>query len=182
MTDVQLLARSAQGDADAYAAFVARHGGYLLALLRRFGLGPQDAQDTAQQAFLRGWRSAQTYRAERAAPRTWLSTIALNLARNQLRNHQRRRMAMLRLAQEPKEQLSTHSPESSERAVQMRGALAHMSAEQREIIMLRIDLALSFTDIAERLAISPANARQRFHRATKALRSHLQSEVDHESS
>ncbi len=173
MTDAQLLARTAAGDSRAFSTFAARHGSWLLALLQRFGLHRADAEDTAQQALLKAYEAAGRYDAGRAEPRAWLSTIALNLARNQRRGAERRELATARLRsqvdsrarQEPSALM-----ERAQRRAQLRDALLALGPEDRALVMMRVDLQQPFAHIARELGITPSAARQRFHRAVQKLK------------
>jgi RNA polymerase sigma-70 factor (ECF subfamily) len=177
MNDVDLIQLSAAGDARAFNAFARRHGPYLLALLKRFGLAHEDAEDTAQQTFLRAFQALDRYQPERSAPRSWLSTIALNLARNARRGHGRRGRALRRFASE---QSRSTAPEVSglEKATnrqRLDAAIAALPEAPRTILLLRLDAELPFAAIAEQLGTTPAASKQRFHRAVRRLKKELDS-------
>ena len=88
-SDWRLLAASAAGDGDAFAALVERHQSRLLALCERVLGDREEARDAAQEVFLKAYRHAGD-----AEPRgelsTWLYRIALNHCFNRLR---RRKLA-----------------------------------------------------------------------------------------
>ena len=79
MTDEELVALARHGDADAFDQLVSRHQSAVyraaLAALRI----PEDAEEAAQDAFVRGWRSLDRFRGG-ASFRTWILTIAWNRA------------------------------------------------------------------------------------------------------
>jgi RNA polymerase sigma-70 factor (ECF subfamily) len=82
--DLAQVLRAAQGDRAAFAALVRRHQHGLFGFLGRMGLGQAQAQDLAQESFLRVWRHLDQFDPRRAAFSTWLYTIARRLALNWL--------------------------------------------------------------------------------------------------
>lgn len=82
--DLALVIRAAQGDRAAFAALVRRHQRGLFGFLGRMGIGQAQAQDLAQESFLRVWRHLGEFDPRRAAFSTWLYTIARRLALNWL--------------------------------------------------------------------------------------------------
>ena len=76
------VARAAAGERDAYAALVRRFQRPLFAFLGRMGLRQAEAEELAQDTFIRAWQHLPSYRAEAGAFSTWLFTIAANLSRN----------------------------------------------------------------------------------------------------
>lgn len=84
-SDESLLAGVAAGDTDAMTALVRRYQRRVFGLARTV-LGDQGAaEDVAQEAFVRLWRHAEAYDAQRAPVATWLLTITRNLAIDALR-------------------------------------------------------------------------------------------------
>ncbi len=133
------------------------------------GVSLDDADDVAQTALLRAWRSIQHLHApEPGQMCSWLDTIARNAAIDLARQQSRRPVGPL------DEDVS--DPRSVVGEVEMRvvldGALQalHGLPEQlREPLLMSVVDDLSAPQIAERLAITPASARQRIARARKAL-------------
>lgn len=78
-SDEDLMARAGQGDRLAYARLVERHLGRVHAVARRFLSNATEAEDVAQEAFLRVWTQAPKWRPEGAKFTTWLYRIAVNL-------------------------------------------------------------------------------------------------------
>ncbi|HMC39828.1 MAG TPA: sigma-70 family RNA polymerase sigma factor, partial [Acidimicrobiales bacterium] len=85
MDDEALLAGFAAGDSEISVAFVRRFQGHAFGVALAILGDPAQAEDVAQQAFERAWRSAARYDPGRAAVRTWLTTITRNLAIDSLR-------------------------------------------------------------------------------------------------
>src|SRR5262249_38819493 len=84
-SDEALLAGMAAGDRDAAAAFVRRFQHRVVGLAVTMLGDPAQAQDVAQEAFLRAWRNGSTYDPGRGSVPTWLLTVTRNLAIDSLR-------------------------------------------------------------------------------------------------
>src|SRR5262245_39013877 len=83
--DEALLSRIADGDAAAVRALVARKLPRVLGLAQRMLNDPGEAEDVAQETFLRAWRQAPKWRTGEARFDTWLHRVALNLCYDRLR-------------------------------------------------------------------------------------------------
>jgi RNA polymerase sigma-70 factor, ECF subfamily len=80
----QLLNASLAGDGASFGAIVRRYQQPLFSFLGRMGLSQSQAEDIAQEAFLRAWGHLSSFDAKRAQFSTWLFAIARNLALNEL--------------------------------------------------------------------------------------------------
>src|ERR1700679_2882843 len=78
-----LIARARAGDETAFAQLVTEHSARVHGALRRFGLSPQEADEVAQEVFLRAWRGLPRFE-ERSRFSTWLYRIAFNEAQRRL--------------------------------------------------------------------------------------------------
>lgn len=179
-TDEALCQAFLGGDEDAFGVLVERHRGLVLALVRRFTSGPDEAADLAQQAFLRALEASRrvfgrwTFRGE-ASFRAWLVRIALNLAKNHARQGSRWRMARLvevEATEDPGES-AQQALERAETARRLREEVLALPRRQREVLTLRVDGGLPFRDIAETLGITENNAKVQFHHAVKRLKARV---------
>ena len=83
-TSERRLIRSARGgDQDAFAELVVMHADHVFGALRRFGLDAGEADEVAQEVFLRAWRGLARFE-ERAQLSTWLYRIAFNEAQRRI--------------------------------------------------------------------------------------------------
>src|SRR5258705_4181075 len=83
-TSERNLGRSARaGDQDAFGELVVMHADRVFGALRRFGLDASEADEVAQEVFLRAWRGLARFE-ERAQLSTWLYRIAFNEAQRRL--------------------------------------------------------------------------------------------------
>jgi RNA polymerase sigma factor (sigma-70 family) len=78
-----LIARTRAGDESAFAQLVTEHSARVYGALRRFGLDPQEADEVAQEVFLRAWRGLARFEG-RSQFSTWLYRIAFNEAQRRL--------------------------------------------------------------------------------------------------
>ncbi len=175
-----LLAAFLVGDDEAFGALVRKHEPLVLSLVRRYARDPDDARDLCQRAFLRAFEAAR--RALRHAPRgggavpfrRWLIRIAVNLGKNHLRDRTRHRVVALDDVTEEKlgtaPAPSTAEMERAERAARVKAAVLELPRRQREVLTMRVDGELSFSEIAETLRITENAARVSFHYALQKLR------------
>ena len=101
--DEDLISLVASGDAEAFATLYDRHSRPAYSLAYRMMGEKQAAEDLLQEAFLKIWRSAASYRVERASVRTWLLSIVHNQGIDQIRSLARHRRTQEKVeASEPK--------------------------------------------------------------------------------
>jgi RNA polymerase sigma-70 factor (ECF subfamily) len=148
---------------------------------RRWLRDRQDAEDVTQEVFVRAYRALQGYSAERIAEirlRPWLFTITLNLCRNHARTRNRRPQ------QAPLEGWDGASvdAEVDEDAVaaivvdEWRERLSQLPARQRDAVVLRHVVDLSYSEIGEVLGCPPGTARSDVSRGLSRLRTMLATE------
>lgn len=137
-------------------------------------LGPQVADDLAAEAFLIAFRKRDTFDASRGGVRPWLFGIATRLVAQHRRAETRRYRALARTGAEP-------AAESHENRVitwvaaeglqpQLARALAALSREERDVLLLMALSQLSHEEIAQALAIPYGTVGSRLSRARKKLR------------
>ncbi len=83
--DAALIRGVAQGDPRAARAIVERHASRMTALARRMLGDPVEAEDVAQEVFLRVWRHAEKWKPGAARFETWMHRVAINLCYDRLR-------------------------------------------------------------------------------------------------
>jgi RNA polymerase sigma-70 factor (ECF subfamily) len=162
------------GDDEAFGELVRRHEPLVLALVRRWCATPDDARDLAQRTFLRAFESARRHlvRGEPSAIpfRRWLVRVAINLAKNHVRDETRwTRTPVAELQPDG----SSPPPEVLAREqdrVRLRRAVGALPRRQREVLTLRVDAELPFAEIAAALDITENAAKVAFHHATRRLR------------
>lgn len=142
-----------------------------------------DAEDVAQEAFLKAYRGLGSFRAE-AKFSTWLMSIVLNEARNRLR---RKNAVQIESLDEPPGAETRLSPallrdwreipsetlERMEVRSMLRDAVAALSPIYREVLLLRDVEEMSVGESAQALGISQAAVKVRLHRARLMLQKRL---------
>ena len=177
--DDALVEAAGRGDREALRILVERWGPRVLAFLQRALASRRDAEDLAQETFLRVHRAAPRYRAQGRFS-AWLFRIAGNLARQELR---RRKVISLLLgepASHPEEVFDSLpapqslAPESALQAEEVRRALtwavSRLPARQRLAVLLRYYEDMPVSHIAAVLGTSPDAAESLLARGTRTLR------------
>jgi RNA polymerase sigma-70 factor (ECF subfamily) len=177
--DVQLMLRVQRDEPGAFAELVAAYWTRVFGRFMRQLCDRQEAEDLAQDVFLRLYRGRKRYR-PRAKLSTWIFFIARNVGRNAVRRRRRKRLTPIGLAFESDEQsgfphLSDEqagppgSVEQAELARAVRGAVAGLNRRQRRAVELRFE-DNSYEEIACALAMSPKAAKSLLYRARNELR------------
>jgi RNA polymerase sigma-70 factor (ECF subfamily) len=171
LSEAQLLAAARQGDAEAYGCLVRTYQGRLLSSLQHICGSAADAQDAAQEAFLRAYLKLDRFTGA-SAFYTWLFRIALNVVASARR---RRQLASLDEVGEPcdRAERSEERVLRQERGGQVQAALHALSAEHRTILVLREVDDHNYDEIASVLRIPVGTVRSRLHRARLELRERL---------
>jgi RNA polymerase sigma-70 factor (ECF subfamily) len=179
--DEVLVAAFLVGDDDSFGELFRRHEGLVLSIVRRYARTPEDAGDLVQRTFLRAFQGARRRlrRTPRAAVpfRRWLMRVAVNLSKNHVRDAARaRRVPLDEAATASVEPAAPEALLRREREARLRAAILRLPRRQREVVTLRIDAELSFSEIADVLEIGENAAKVSFHHATRKLRDVLAKE------
>ncbi len=170
--DRALMARVRQGDEIALAALMERWERPVKAVIGRLVLNAREAEELAQEAFVRVWQQREKFRAE-AAFRPWVFSIAVNLARNRLRWWRRRPEVALEEwsgAAEDGGREGMRDEERRERAAAVREAIAALPGELREAIVLFEYEQMPQAEIAVAVGASVKAVETRVARAREKLR------------
>ena len=178
-TDAAVIARSVDEPA-AFAELFERR----FSVIYRFlclRVGEQTAGDLASETFVIAFRRRAEYDVTRPDSRPWLFGIAANLAREQQRSERRRRETWLRLVRErpPESEDDVLAPVDAEMDSEtFRAALAELSPEARDLLLLFGCVGLSYEEIAEALSLPLGTVRSRIHRLRHKLSKRLRLPVE----
>lgn len=176
--DADLVRRAGAGEPAAIQALVARKLPRVLALASRMLSDATEAEDVAQEAMLRVWKQAPSWRPGQARFDTWLHRVAMNLCYDRLRR--RREVAM---AEPPEVTDPGPRPDAGlmNQALGRRidAALAALPERQREAVVLCHYQDLGNIEAAQVMSISVEALESLLSRGRRALRAALQ-DVRHE--
>ncbi len=176
--DKELVQRVQQGDKSAYDLLVIKYQHKIVQLVNRFVKDPSEAQDVAQEAFIKAYRALGNFRGD-SAFYTWLYRIAINTAKNYLVSRSRRYSDF---------EVDVQDAEQVENAPQLKGmetpdnvlmneqivlviksAIEKLPEEMRTAIMLREFEGMSYEEIAQAMDCPVGTVRSRIFRAREAI-------------
>jgi RNA polymerase sigma-70 factor (ECF subfamily) len=176
--DIALVRRVQKGDKAAFDALVLKYQHKVLKLVQRYVRNPAEAEDIAQEAFIKAYRALPAFRGD-SAFYTWLYRIAINTAKNSLVAARRRPVsydldlqdgtqvqAQARLA-------DAETPEALALTEEIRRtvneAIEALPDDLRLAIVLRELEGLSYEDIARTMECPVGTVRSRIFRAREAI-------------
>ncbi|VWB05160.1 RNA polymerase sigma factor [Burkholderia metallica] len=170
--DAELVARVGARDASAVRALVARKLPRLLALATRMLGDRTEAEDVAQETFLRIWKQAPGWREGDARFDTWLHRVVLNLCYDRLRGRREEPIDVLPDVPDPQPEPALRA-QARARDARVRQALAALPARQREALVLQYYQDLSNVEAANLMGISVDALESLLARARRNLRAQL---------
>jgi RNA polymerase sigma-70 factor, ECF subfamily len=177
MSERELIRRCRHGATAAYEPIVRWHEPRALALARALLGDADEAADAVQEAFVRAWRGLRGLR-DGTPFGPWFRTILRNHCRDRLRAPARRdgvawsQPAIDRQAWT--EPAGSGTLEREQLACAVRSALAELSDEHREILVLKEMEEMSYAEIAAAAGIPAGTVASRLHHARVALREVLE--------
>jgi len=168
MTDGELVRRTLDGDARAFTELVDRHAAACLRFAERMLGDRSEAEDVAQETFLRAFKALENYD-ERLPFRTWLFSILINRCRTAMAQRIRRERRIV-VDSDALERTSLEAPqESAELREELNRAIATLSPEQREAFLLRHVEELSYEEIMSVTGAGMSALKMRVKRACERL-------------
>ena len=160
-----LLLGVAAGDSHSLEELYHRTRTAVYGLVLSYLKHPQDAEDVTQDAFVRIWYTAASYRPQ-GKPMAWLLTVARNLALMRLRE----RGKTQELTDEEWSALPARAPDvTTEDRHVLRAALSVLSEQERQVVMLHAVTGLKHREIAQLLELPLATVLSKYRRALKKL-------------
>ena len=185
--DKALVLRVQQGDKTAFDLLVIKYQHRIIQLVNRYVKDPSEAQDIAQEAFIKAYRALANFRGD-SAFYTWLYRIAINTAKNYLVSRARRHSEF---------EVDVTEAEQVYNAPQLKGldtpdqelqndeiikaissAMEKLPEDMRDAIMLREFEGMSYDEIALAMDCPVGTVRSRIFRAREAIDKKLQPLLD----
>ena len=176
-SDEELMTAIAAGDQRAFRVLVERHQGLVIGTVTRM-IGAGDAEDLAQQVFLKGWNSAPRWRPE-AKVTTWIMTVAKRLVFNESRRRKRSRIIPQASEEETTHEASDESPGPDARLLEgelheaIGRAMSLLNEKERMAVVLRRHEGMQYEEIAVILGTSVSSVKSLLFRARTTLREKL---------
>ncbi len=172
LSDEALVALVARGDEDALGELYDRMSRIAYGLALRVLRDERHAEDAVQEAFLQVWRSAASFRADRAKASTWILTLVHRRAVDLVRREERRQTDPI-----PDDSAVGVAPEGTEEAAWLRferervqAALRQLPDVQREALELAYYGGFSQSELAERLGVPLGTIKSRMFAGLARLR------------
>ena len=175
LSDESLLAGLAAGDAEAATAFVRRFQARVYGLAFVMLRDREQADDVAQETFVRAWRYAATYDPRRGQVATWLLSIARNAAIDVTRVKRASRVDLDAVVAELDLSEPDPTPAFSDRE-RIRGAVAGLPDDQRRALVLAVYAGRTAREISELDGVALGTVKTRIRAALSKLRATLEAE------
>ena len=177
-SDLMLVERVQRGDAAGFDLLVVRYQHKVLKLIMRYVHDAVEAEDVAQEAFIRAYRALPSFRGD-SAFYTWLYRIAINTAKNALVASRRRPVDYSLDPQDSEDyvmQARLKDPETPEGLLlteeiqnTVNSAIENLPEDLRTAIVLRELEGMSYEEIAKAMECPVGTVRSRIFRAREAI-------------
>ena len=178
LADEDLISLVEAADAEAFATLYDRHSRAAFSLAYRMMGERQASEDLTQDAFLKVWRGASSYRAERGSVRTWILSIVHNRGIDQIRSQASRRRTQEKIeASAPPSQPSEAFAETlrNSQREQVREALNTLPPEQLKILDLAYFSGYTHVEISDLLRLPLGTVKGRMRLGLKKIRDYFES-------
>jgi RNA polymerase sigma-70 factor (ECF subfamily) len=184
LSDIELIEQTLAGNQSAYADLVKRHQRFVFTLAMRFSKSREDAEEIAQDCFIKAYRALSAYNAQ-AKFSTWLYTIVYNTAMTFLR---KKRVATDSIDDENTYiQVENHESaydgdnvENKSRSFYLNQAIDQLLPDDATIITLFYKGEQSLEEIAQTLGIEANTVKVKLFRARQRLKEKLERNLKHE--
>jgi RNA polymerase sigma-70 factor (ECF subfamily) len=187
-SDLSLVQRAQRGESGAFDALVRRYQHKVVKLVMRYVRNPTEAEDIAQDAFIKAYRALSRFRGD-SAFYTWLYRIAINTAKNSLAARARNPVQLDSNGSGDEDRpsleermIDTATPEALALTEEIRAtvsaAIDRLPEDLRTAIMLRELEGLSYEEIAKTMDCPVGTVRSRIFRAREAVDEQLRKIFD----
>ena len=178
LTDIDIISRVIKGDQQAYAELVTKYQNYVFTLALRFTKNREDAEEVAQDIFVKAYRSLADFKGT-AKFSTWLYTIVYTtsitfLRKKKLEVHSLDNEKVFELADSQDSGFSANQVEQKSRVSMVNHAIAMLSHDDAQIITLFYKGEQTLEEIGQILGLDPNTAKVRLHRARARLKEKME--------
>lgn len=172
-SELGLIQRALNQDMEAWAQIMTNYKRAVFGIAYGLLRNAADAEDTAQEAFIRAYEKLHTYNMKQKFS-TWLFTVTANLCKNKLRRA--RFVLPLRHVQQDEGDDPAEIVAQDQLQQAVRRALGRLRFDYRAPLMLRFYADLDYQDIAQVLGVPEGTVKTRLHRAKQELKHLLDQE------
>ena len=182
MTENELITRAKKGDQDAFGQLVLAHQNKVFSLCVHLLNSREEAEDMAQEAFLKAWRSLNSFQ-EESSFATWMHRLTTNLCLDHLRKQARRQNISVAVSLDDEETVFAEPAdpgsdpqqelERKERQRALAERLTELPEHHRRPLVMREVAEMSYQEIADALKLDLGTVKSRIARAREALRKRL---------
>jgi RNA polymerase sigma-70 factor (ECF subfamily) len=178
LNDTEIISKVLSGDQQAYAGLVNRYQNYVFTLALRFTKNREDAEEVAQDIFIKAYRSLADFRGASKFS-TWLYTIVNNtcitfLRKKKLETHSLDNEKMFEVADNQDSGLRANLVEQKSRIAMVNKAITMLGPDDAEIITLFYKAEQTIDEIAQILSLESNTTKVRLHRARTRLKEKME--------
>lgn len=176
--DSEIISQVLSGDQQAFAGLVSRYQNYVFTLVLRFTKSREDAEELAQDIFVKAYRSLADFRGASKFS-TWLYTIVNNtcitfLRKKKLEVHSLESEKIFEVADNQVSGFGANQVEQKSRVAMVNKSIALLEPDDATVITLFYKGEQSLEEIAQVLGVEPNTAKVRLHRARTRLREKME--------
>jgi len=178
LTDIQLVNQTLQGNQSAYAQLVKKHQRFAFTLALRFSKSREDAEEIAQDSFIKAYRSLKSFQ-QQAKFSTWLYSIIYTTAMSHLR---KKKLSTSYIddeeayiqVEDKAAGLTINAVENRSRNFYLNRAIEQLMPDDATIIMLFYQGEQTLEEIGETLEMAPNTVKVKLFRARQRLKEKLE--------
>lgn len=175
--DFTLMKAIQNGDMVAFNDMVNRYKDRLMNVIGRMLSSVEEAEDIVQETFVRVYQHRQSFNFQHCFS-TWIYTIALNLARNELRKRKKFKFYEISEMQGNEAEFAVDMKLPSKLPEVLKGAISELPEKYRTAFMLRDIQELPYEEVAKILSVPLGTVKSRVNRARMMLRDKLQPKLE----
>ena len=174
LNDNEIISKVLKGDQAAYAELVTRYQNYVFTLTLRMIKGREDAEEVAQDIFIKAYRSLSNFRGD-AKFSTWLYTIVQSvcltfLRKRRLNTHSLDNDQVFHAADNLDGGLRANEVETKSKVQVVREAIGRLGPDDAQVLTLFYQGEQSLEEISRIMGIEPNTAKVKLHRARQRLK------------